>query len=186
MEKHPKTVPSAIVPSFHALSSVFTGLEETAARPAPALHRHHLAAEERDHLGVRRLAERTARLAEIFPSPLRERVRVGGHELTGMYRFSARPCSISTVAWSMPPGSVRRRIRSHFAQSISAGGAVLSTRSASSPRSSRTSKARRPSRCSSSTSAPSGPIYSSDSRHARPIAGGSFASRNQLRPCRKG
>src|SRR5207245_6829616 len=109
MEKHPKTVPSAIVPSSHALSSVFTGLEETAARPAPALHRHHLAAEERDHLGVRRLAERTARLAEIFPSPLRGRVRVGGHELTGMYRFSARPCRISSVAWSMPPGSVRDR-----------------------------------------------------------------------------
>src|SRR2546428_7323801 len=60
MEKQPKTVPSAIVPSSYAVSSVLTGLEETAAGPAPALHRHHLAAEERDHLGVRRLTERTA------------------------------------------------------------------------------------------------------------------------------
>src|SRR5437870_10122502 len=51
--------------------SVFAGFEEAAAGMALALHRHHLAAEQRDNLGVVRSTERAPRLASFFPPPLR-------------------------------------------------------------------------------------------------------------------
>jgi len=37
----------------HLLGSIFAGFEVAAAAPAFTLHRHHLASEERDDLGVR-------------------------------------------------------------------------------------------------------------------------------------
>jgi len=48
-----------------------------------------------------------------------------------MYRFSASPVSMSDVAWSIPPSTVRRLVTVQDAQSIETGGAFDSRRSSS-------------------------------------------------------
>src|SRR6266853_3026320 len=68
--------------------SVLAGLEKAAAGVALALHRHDLAAEQRDDFGIRRSAERAPR--RLFRAPLWSRSPSSARGIGGQSPSSAR------------------------------------------------------------------------------------------------
>src|SRR6202022_4289148 len=80
-----------------SLRSVLAGVEKATAAMAFALHRHHLAAEERNDLGIRRLAERTRRLR--FPPPLAGAIH---RQACSAFPQGPAACRASLGRWRRP------------------------------------------------------------------------------------